>query len=114
MDGEGAAVVGAPAHQPSPHSGLLQLPQLSWLLLRTPPGARGLQRGHLEVPAPHCCSFADPVTANLEGAVTFEAPDLPEETLMEVRAGAGARLASSLGRAGHGAVEVRCSAAPSP
>lgn len=42
-----------------------------------------------EVLAPgHCCSFADPVTANLEGAVTFEAPDLPEETLMEVR-GAG-------------------------
>lgn len=39
-----------------------------------------------EVLAPgHCCSFADPVTANLEGAVTFEAPDLPEETLMEVR-----------------------------
>ncbi|XP_047615905.1 serine/threonine-protein kinase ULK1 isoform X2 [Phacochoerus africanus] len=38
----------------------------------------------LEVPAPgHCCSFADPVTANLEGGVTFEAPDLPEETLME-------------------------------
>uniref|UniRef100_A0A667IEE1 non-specific serine/threonine protein kinase n=1 Tax=Lynx canadensis TaxID=61383 RepID=A0A667IEE1_LYNCA len=37
-----------------------------------------------EVPAPgHCRSFADPVTANLEGAVTFEAPDLPEETLME-------------------------------
>ncbi|XP_019524469.1 PREDICTED: serine/threonine-protein kinase ULK1 [Hipposideros armiger] len=31
----------------------------------------------------HCCSFADPVAANLEGAVTFEAPDLPEETLME-------------------------------
>lgn len=31
----------------------------------------------------HCCSFADPVTANLEGVVTFEAPDLPEETLME-------------------------------
>lgn len=47
----------------------------------------------LEVPAPHCCSFADPVTANLEGAVTFEAPDLPEETLMEVRAGAGVRPA---------------------
>nr|XP_031526009.1 serine/threonine-protein kinase ULK1 isoform X2 [Vicugna pacos] len=38
----------------------------------------------LEVPGPgHCCSFADPVAANLEGAVTFEAPDLPEETLME-------------------------------
>lgn len=36
----------------------------------------------------HCCSFADPVTANLEGVVTFEAPDLPEETLMEVRAAA--------------------------
>ena len=46
----------------------------------------------LEVPAPgHCCSFADPVTTNLEGAVTFEAPDLPEETLMEVRAQAGVR-----------------------
>lgn len=28
--------------------------------------------------------FADPITANLEGAVTFEAPELPEETLMEV------------------------------
>ncbi|XP_040843090.1 serine/threonine-protein kinase ULK1 isoform X2 [Ochotona curzoniae] len=34
-------------------------------------------------PAGHCCSFADPIAANLEGAVTFEAPDLPEETLME-------------------------------
>ncbi|KAM8818590.1 serine/threonine-protein kinase ULK1 isoform 2-T2 [Rhynchonycteris naso] len=37
-----------------------------------------------EVLAPgHCCGFADTVAANLEGAVTFEAPDLPEETLME-------------------------------
>ncbi|XP_023976789.1 serine/threonine-protein kinase ULK1 [Physeter macrocephalus] len=46
------------------------------------PGAYG--EAPLEVPAPgHCCSFADPVAANLEGAVTFEAPDLPEETLME-------------------------------
>ncbi|XP_064210096.1 serine/threonine-protein kinase ULK1a isoform X1 [Anguilla rostrata] len=27
--------------------------------------------------------FSDPVTANLEGVVTFEAPELPEETLME-------------------------------
>ncbi|XP_006900328.1 PREDICTED: serine/threonine-protein kinase ULK1-like [Elephantulus edwardii] len=31
----------------------------------------------------HCCSFADPIAANLEGAVTFEVPDLPEETLVE-------------------------------
>ncbi|KAM6155524.1 serine/threonine-protein kinase ULK1 isoform 1-T1 [Rhynchocyon petersi] len=31
----------------------------------------------------HGCSFADPIAANLEGVVTFEAPDLPEETLME-------------------------------
>lgn len=39
-----------------------------------------------ELSAPgHCCSLADPLAANLEGAVTFEAPDLPEETLMEVR-----------------------------
>ncbi|XP_056677907.1 serine/threonine-protein kinase ULK1 isoform X1 [Monodelphis domestica] len=30
-----------------------------------------------------CYGFTDPITANLEGAVTFEAPDLPEETLME-------------------------------
>ncbi|XP_030715794.1 serine/threonine-protein kinase ULK1 isoform X1 [Globicephala melas] len=46
------------------------------------PGAYG--EAPLEVPAPgHCRSFADPVAANLEGAVTFEAPDLPEETLME-------------------------------
>uniref|UniRef100_U3J590 Unc-51 like autophagy activating kinase 1 n=1 Tax=Anas platyrhynchos platyrhynchos TaxID=8840 RepID=U3J590_ANAPP len=29
-------------------------------------------------------AFADPITANLESAVTFEAPELPEETLMEV------------------------------
>nr|XP_054383750.1 serine/threonine-protein kinase ULK1 isoform X1 [Pongo abelii] len=37
-----------------------------------------------ELPAPgHGCSFADPIAVNLEGAVTFEAPDLPEETLME-------------------------------
>ncbi|XP_053938185.1 serine/threonine-protein kinase ULK1 isoform X4 [Cuculus canorus] len=28
-------------------------------------------------------TFADPITANLEGSVTFEAPELPEETLME-------------------------------
>ncbi|XP_074897572.1 serine/threonine-protein kinase ULK1 isoform X5 [Buteo buteo] len=28
-------------------------------------------------------AFADPIAANLEGAVTFEAPELPEETLME-------------------------------
>ncbi|XP_051536401.1 serine/threonine-protein kinase ULK1-like isoform X2 [Myxocyprinus asiaticus] len=27
--------------------------------------------------------FTDPISANLEGAVTFEAPELPEETLME-------------------------------
>uniref|UniRef100_A0A8D0BR47 non-specific serine/threonine protein kinase n=1 Tax=Salvator merianae TaxID=96440 RepID=A0A8D0BR47_SALMN len=35
--------------------------------------------------APSCLryTFADPIAANLEGAVTFEAPELPEETLME-------------------------------
>lgn len=27
--------------------------------------------------------FSDPISANLEGAITFEAPELPEETLME-------------------------------
>ncbi|XP_042297480.1 serine/threonine-protein kinase ULK1 isoform X2 [Sceloporus undulatus] len=28
-------------------------------------------------------TFADPLTANLDGTITFEAPELPEETLME-------------------------------
>lgn len=30
-------------------------------------------------------SMIDPITANMGGPVTFEAPELPEETLMEVR-----------------------------
>uniref|UniRef100_A0A2K6U0M2 non-specific serine/threonine protein kinase n=1 Tax=Saimiri boliviensis boliviensis TaxID=39432 RepID=A0A2K6U0M2_SAIBB len=58
-------------------------------------GSAGSSARHLgpgacsEAPAPelsapgHGCSFADPIAANLEGGVTFEAPDLPEETLME-------------------------------
>lgn len=46
------------------------------------PGACG-EAPELSAPS-HCCSLADPLAANLEGAVTFEAPDLPEETLMEV------------------------------
>lgn len=78
------------------------------------PGAYG--EAPLEVPAPsHCRSFADPVAANLEGAVTFEAPDLPEETLMEVRAGRGQAPGPAWrpGGAGGGA-EVRPSVAPSP
>ncbi|XP_072207129.1 serine/threonine-protein kinase ULK1 isoform X3 [Excalfactoria chinensis] len=37
----------------------------------------------LEGPSSLRYAFADPITANLEGAVTFEAPELPEETLME-------------------------------
>nr|XP_028564915.1 serine/threonine-protein kinase ULK1 isoform X1 [Podarcis muralis] len=37
----------------------------------------------LEAPSGIRYTFADPITANLEGAVTFEAPELPEETLME-------------------------------
>lgn len=49
------------------------------------PGACG-EAPELSAPG-HCCSLADPLAANLEGAVTFEAPDLPEETLMEVRLG---------------------------
>lgn len=38
----------------------------------------------LEGPSSLRYTFADPITANLESAVTFEAPELPEETLMEV------------------------------
>lgn len=30
-------------------------------------------------------NFFDPITANMGGRITFEAPELPEETLMEVR-----------------------------
>lgn len=37
----------------------------------------------LEAPSGFRYTFADPISANLEGAVTFEAPELPEETLME-------------------------------
>ncbi|KAM6423516.1 serine/threonine-protein kinase ULK1 isoform 1-T1 [Liasis olivaceus] len=37
----------------------------------------------LEAPSGLRYTFADPIAANLEGAVTFEAPELPEETLME-------------------------------
>ncbi|XP_071427906.1 serine/threonine-protein kinase ULK1 isoform X2 [Pithys albifrons albifrons] len=37
----------------------------------------------LEGPSSLRYAFADPITANLEGVVTFEAPELPEETLME-------------------------------
>uniref|UniRef100_A0A803V310 non-specific serine/threonine protein kinase n=1 Tax=Ficedula albicollis TaxID=59894 RepID=A0A803V310_FICAL len=37
----------------------------------------------LEGPSSLRYTFADPITANLESAVTFEAPELPEETLME-------------------------------
>ncbi|XP_072839193.2 serine/threonine-protein kinase ULK1 isoform X1 [Pogona vitticeps] len=37
----------------------------------------------LEAPPGVRYTFADPLAANLEGAVTFEAPELPEETLME-------------------------------
>ncbi|XP_040013041.1 serine/threonine-protein kinase ULK1 isoform X1 [Xiphias gladius] len=36
-----------------------------------------------EAPSSPRYSFADPITANMGGAVTFEAPELPEETLME-------------------------------
>uniref|UniRef100_A0A1A8G2A1 non-specific serine/threonine protein kinase n=1 Tax=Nothobranchius korthausae TaxID=1143690 RepID=A0A1A8G2A1_9TELE len=36
-----------------------------------------------EAPPSPRYSFTDPITANMGGPVTFEAPDLPEETLME-------------------------------
>uniref|UniRef100_UPI003AACFC7E serine/threonine-protein kinase ULK1 n=1 Tax=Centroberyx gerrardi TaxID=166262 RepID=UPI003AACFC7E len=37
----------------------------------------------LEAPSSPRYSFTDPITANMGGPVTFEAPELPEETLME-------------------------------
>ncbi|KAM8827405.1 serine/threonine-protein kinase ULK1 [Spinachia spinachia] len=36
-----------------------------------------------EAPSSPRYSFTDPITANMGGPVTFEAPELPEETLME-------------------------------
>ncbi|XP_069019089.1 serine/threonine-protein kinase ULK1 isoform X1 [Embiotoca jacksoni] len=36
-----------------------------------------------EAPSSPRYSFTDPITANMGGLVTFEAPELPEETLME-------------------------------
>uniref|UniRef100_A0A8P4KIL6 non-specific serine/threonine protein kinase n=1 Tax=Dicentrarchus labrax TaxID=13489 RepID=A0A8P4KIL6_DICLA len=36
-----------------------------------------------EAPSSPRYSFTDPITANMGGAVTFEPPELPEETLME-------------------------------
>lgn len=38
----------------------------------------------LECPSSPRYSLTEHISANLEGAVTFEAPELPEETLMEV------------------------------
>ncbi|XP_030896903.1 serine/threonine-protein kinase ULK1 [Leptonychotes weddellii] len=85
--------VGSPPSGTTPPQGprarMLSVGSSSSLGSANSPSARHLAPGACseaapEVPAPgHCCSFADPVTANLEGAVTFEAPDLPEETLME-------------------------------
>lgn len=39
----------------------------------------------LDAPPSPRFSFFDPITANMGSPVTFEAPELPEETLMEVR-----------------------------
>lgn len=74
---------------------------LAFVLCLTPPGSftsvspagsftsRYLQTGTyldgFEAPSSPRYSFTDPITANMGGPVTFEAPELPEETLMEVR-----------------------------
>lgn len=72
---------------PGPRSRMFSVGSCSSLSSAGSASARHLPPGACsEVPAEgpgHCCTFADPLTANLEGAVTFEAPDLPEETLME-------------------------------
>lgn len=44
-----------------------------------------------EAPPSPRYSFTDTFAANMGGAVTFEAPELPEETLMEVWVGVGVR-----------------------
>ncbi|KAG9354838.1 hypothetical protein JZ751_001551 [Albula glossodonta] len=45
--------------------------------------ATGMCTDVCEGPSSPRFGFSDPVAANLEGVVTFEAPELPEETLME-------------------------------
>lgn len=45
-----------------------------------------------EAPSSPRYSFTDPITANMGGHVTFEAPELPEETLMEVRSSVPTQL----------------------
>lgn len=46
---------------------------------------RPLQAGTFDAPTTPRYSFTDPFAPELGGAVMFEAPELPEETLMEVR-----------------------------
>ncbi|MEQ2191545.1 hypothetical protein XENOCAPTIV_030229, partial [Xenoophorus captivus] len=46
----------------------------------------GIYPEGFEAPPSPRYSFTDPITANMGGAVTFEAPELPEETLMEAAA----------------------------
>lgn len=46
---------------------------------------RPLQAGTFDAPTNPRYSFTDPFAAELGGGVMFEAPELPEETLMEVR-----------------------------
>ncbi|KAF7661481.1 hypothetical protein LDENG_00261070 [Lucifuga dentata] len=43
----------------------------------------GVYLDGFEAPSSPCYNFTDPITANMGGPVTFEAPELPEETLME-------------------------------
>ncbi|XP_029024671.1 serine/threonine-protein kinase ULK1 [Betta splendens] len=56
----------------------------------SPPGSltsrypqTGVYLDGFEAPSSPRCGFADPITANMGGPVAFEAPELPEETLME-------------------------------
>uniref|UniRef100_A0A672ZEN5 non-specific serine/threonine protein kinase n=1 Tax=Sphaeramia orbicularis TaxID=375764 RepID=A0A672ZEN5_9TELE len=46
-------------------------------------GSTGTYLDGFEAPSSPRYSFTDPISANMGGPVTFEAPELPEETLME-------------------------------
>uniref|UniRef100_A0A8C9TCM5 non-specific serine/threonine protein kinase n=1 Tax=Scleropages formosus TaxID=113540 RepID=A0A8C9TCM5_SCLFO len=65
----------------SPPSGCTP-PQTQRTRMFSGKGASAPRRTNGGPPSPRF-GFTDAVTANLEGAVTFEAPELPEETLME-------------------------------
>ena len=79
------------AHDMKSHTSLFLTPAGSFISV-SPAGSftsrypqTGTYLDGFEAPSSPRYSFTDPITANMGIPVTFEAPELPEETLMEVR-----------------------------